>query len=304
MTQGKFDYADYLAIKKNLDDRSLNPDVWKAFSQWLIKRQQEKGILQILEIGAGIGTMIIRLLDSGLLKNCVYKAIEIQPEFRETARSHIQAWCHANACQIDTLSDTRWKISKAESCVEVQWFSADVLQVEQLHPPASFDLLVGHAFIDLLPVPAFLPQLLDRLVPQGICYFTINYAGETEILPLHELDDSVLAAYHQDMDRRFPDLDWTPSQTGRQLGAWLQQHGCRILAEGVSDWRLSPTADPNDDSHRFVANILDTIESALPTMAGVPPWLDNRRRQLQAGKLQFRAANRDVLALSDKQSLS
>ena len=55
----------YLAAKKSIDDRALNRYVWKALCQAL---PQTTGAApaNIVEIGAGIGTMLARIVDWGL----------------------------------------------------------------------------------------------------------------------------------------------------------------------------------------------------------------------------------------------
>ena len=58
-----YSFTRYLEAKKGIDDRSLNRHVWNALVQRLerSKSTPDKPI-QILEIGAGIGTMIERML--------------------------------------------------------------------------------------------------------------------------------------------------------------------------------------------------------------------------------------------------
>src|SRR5690606_29002410 len=128
------------------------------------------------------------------------------------------------------------------------------------------DLLVAHAVIDLLPVPACLPPLLSALRPDGAAWLSLNYAGETGFRPPHPGDGAIVEAYHADMDGRFPGLDWQPSRTGLLLGPWLAARGHRVIAEGASDWTLE-ARDP--DSALFIGNILDTIGMALAGRPGL-----------------------------------
>jgi hypothetical protein len=145
--------------------------------------------------------------------------------------------------------------------------------------------------VDLLPVPSCLPGILDLLRPDGAFYFSLNYAGDTRFYPPLKHDRRIYEAYNEDMDRRFPALDWQPSRTGILLRQWLAGQGHRIIAEGESDWRLQSA--PMLPANLFIANILDTIETALQGMAGLDPWLIARRQMLHAGQLRFRASNRD-----------
>ena len=140
-----------------------------------------------------------------------------------------------------------------------------------------------------------MPDLFSCLAPGGGWYFSLNYAGETLFRPPAPQDDDILTAYTADMDKRFPDLAWQPSQTGQRLGAWLVSQGHRLLAEGDSDWRLR--ARDGESTHLFIENILATIETALAGMPGLAEWLIIRRQQLAAAELMFRATNRDCFGL-------
>ena len=69
------DFIRYLAAKKGLDDRSLNRHVWDTLAQTLRDRP-ESAPLRVLEVGCGIGTMVERLLDRGLLTRAAYTGID------------------------------------------------------------------------------------------------------------------------------------------------------------------------------------------------------------------------------------
>jgi hypothetical protein len=54
------DYARYLAAKTTVDDRALNRHVLAELC-----RLMPAGAPQVLEVGAGLGTMVARLMDWG-----------------------------------------------------------------------------------------------------------------------------------------------------------------------------------------------------------------------------------------------
>ena len=54
------DYARYLAAKTTVDDRALNRHVLAE-----LRRLMPAGAPQVLEVGAGLGTMVARLMDWG-----------------------------------------------------------------------------------------------------------------------------------------------------------------------------------------------------------------------------------------------
>ena len=305
ITQGRltliresFDYVDYLDLKKAVDDRSLNMKVWQRMADWVLANRQTGKTLRVLEIGAGIGTMTERLLESGLLMDCDYTAVELEPGFSEAAKKRQHAFAQANAWRFESEHDHEWTLIGDNRKTHIRWVVGDAMQVHTQFAAGSFDLIIGHAVIDLLPVPLCMPDILSCLRADGAFYFSLNYAGETLFLPSLTEDDEILAAYNRDMDKRFPQLEWRPSQTGQILGPWLVNQGHHLLAEGDSDWKLM--ARPDEPTNLFIANIIDTIETALTGMPGLIDWLAVRRQQLLSSQLQFRATNRDCFGLKGR----
>ncbi len=58
-----YSFLRYLRAKKTVDDRALNAGVWAQLAAHLGARDD----VRILEAGAGIGTMIERLIERRLL---------------------------------------------------------------------------------------------------------------------------------------------------------------------------------------------------------------------------------------------
>ncbi|MGK2904818.1 MAG: class I SAM-dependent methyltransferase [Desulfuromonadales bacterium] len=292
MIDETFDYPEYLAIKQAIDDRSLNPSVWQALAASLTSQVGSHGFM-ILEIGAGTGSMIIRLLDAGLLGHCQYVAVELEPGFARVAENELSVWARAHGYRMEVFGLSRWTLEKDEKVIAIQWLAADILELASVFEPGYFDLLIGHAIIDLLPVPACMPGLLNLVKPGGGYYFSLNFAGVTSFSPVHPRDLEITEAYHRDMDSRFSDLKWRASQTGQLLGSWLKEQGHLVLAEGDSDWQLFSGPIPSAANNRFIGNILDTMAKALAGLEGLEEWLNLRRRQADSGNLLFFAANRD-----------
>ncbi len=63
MTPDDYSFTRYLAAKKSVDDRALNEHTWQALAGAL----PHKGV-QVLEIGAGIGTMVERIVKRRLVR--------------------------------------------------------------------------------------------------------------------------------------------------------------------------------------------------------------------------------------------
>lgn len=296
MTAAKFDYARYLSLKKSIDDASLNREVWAQLAAYFSDHQSSEP-LRILEIGGGIGTMIQRLLEADLLRNAAYTVIELEPRFENLAAQNLAQWCSDNGRRFSRHPHS-WHIDRENGHgVEIRWETGDVSEILPGMPAASFDLVLGHAVLDLLPVPLVLPKLLARLGSTGAFYFSLNYAGETRFEPSYPADDRIVRAYHHDMDWRFRELTWQASRTGLHLGEWLASNGCIVQAQGSSNWSLSPHDGTNPVTQYFMTHILDTIEQALMGLEGLADWLTVRREQLAAGDLGYFAANQDFFGL-------
>jgi SAM-dependent methyltransferase len=288
-----FDYPEYLSVKKSIDDTSLNRKVWDTMAGWLLSSQIDNETIEILEIGAGTATMIERLLDEKLLLNCRYTALEIEPGFRDYAQQRLQNWSNKNNYAFLIKEPDNWIISQGTCRVDIQWHTNDITKRKDCYPTGSFDLIIAHAVIDLLPVPDCMGDIIKLLRADGGYYFSLNFAGKTVFTPREEEDEDIITAYHRDMDKRFPGLDWQPSRTGIELGTWLRDQGHKIIAEGESNWQLSSLDVTDVHIQRFINNILETISKALAGLPGLDTWVTKRKEQLESGKLKFFVANKD-----------
>src|SRR5512133_2334821 len=80
----------YLAAKKGVDDRALNGHVLRCLETALADFGDRP--VEILEIGAGIGTMLERLAGRGLLKNVRYEAVDLAVEHIAEAVRRVPLW--------------------------------------------------------------------------------------------------------------------------------------------------------------------------------------------------------------------
>jgi hypothetical protein len=166
------------------------------------------------------------------------------------------------------------------------------------------DVLIAHAFLDLVDVPTVLPALLRLLVPGGVYWFTINFDGETTFQPDHPRDDEVLRAYHRSMDERIRyGRPAGESRAGRHLFGHLRAAGAAPLAAGSSDWvvHAGPDGTYPAGEAAFMDSILATIQDALTDRvepAVLTDWLATRRRQLADGELLYIAHQLDFAGRS------
>jgi SAM-dependent methyltransferase len=297
MTSG---YARYLAAKTSVDDRALNRHVLAE-----LRRLMPAGAPRVLEVGAGLGTMVARLMDWGMVGTGEYILLDADRPLLDDSRRWLRDWAAARGLRSDLLPD-----GLQVGDLQVHLEHAELgryLEAAHQAQRAPADVLIANAVLDLVDVPAILPGLLRLLVPGGVYWFTINYDGESIFAPSHPHDDQVLQAYHRDMDERVrygrPAGD---SRTGRRLFHNLRAAGAPALAAGSSDWVVSAGPDGNypDDEAYFLRSILSTIQDALRSRpdrvepADLADWLAMRGRQLAAGELVYIAHQLDFVGRS------
>jgi len=287
-----FDYARYLAAKTTVDDRALNRHVLAG-----LRRLVPAGAPRVLEVGAGLGTMVARLVDWGVIGAGEYVLLDADRQLLDRSRRWLCDWAAARGLRSDPLPD-----GLQVGDLRVRLVHAELGGYLEAAQPELADVLIANAVLDLVDVPAVLPGLLRLLVPGGVYWFTINYDGESIFVPGHPHDDQVMQAYHRDMDERVrygrPAGD---SRTGRRLFGYLRDAGAPALAAGSSDWVVSAGPDGNypDDEAYFVRCILNTIQNALRSRedrvdpADLADWLAVRGRQLAAGELVYLAHQLD-----------
>lgn len=289
----------YLQAKKSIDDRALNHHVLETLGQALPHATASEP-LQVLELGAGIGTMFERLVDRGLLTGpSTYLATDMDPGQLRVAEKYLSQWAKTcghslswlGAC--GQLTTTRASIS----------LTLKPVQAEELANRAAslgpFHLILAHAVLDLIDFSTVLPQLLSRLTPGGLAYFTCNFDGETVFLPECEGEEEMLRRYHQSMESRLTGA----SHTGRRLLYFLQRSGLEILDAGSSDWIIHPRGGGYTiDETFFLHAIIETVERELAKDTSNPSgltklatWSDLRHQQVETGELSFMARHLDIL---------
>jgi len=298
------DFIRYLAAKKGLDDRSLNRQVWDHLVRALRDRS-DSALLRVLEVGCGIGTMVERLLDRGLLTRAAYTGIDVEAEFIRAAAERLHGYAAARHAHLAVDSGGALLFSTPAQDVRVTLEAADLFDfLDREEGKSAWDLLVAHAFLDLIDLPAALPRLLSRLVPGGLFYFSLNFDGATTFEPVidPDLDRQIETLYHRTMDtRRCQGRPSGSSLTGRRLFGHLKEAGARVLAAGSSDWVVFPGPDGYlGDEAYFLHFIIDTIGRALgenPELdrGRFQAWIAARHRQIEARELLYVAHQLDVM---------
>jgi hypothetical protein len=290
-------YARYLAAKTTVDDRALNRHVLAE-----LRRLMPAGAPQVLEVGAGLGTMVARLMDWGAVGAGEYVLLDADRQLLDCSRRWLRDWAAGRGLRSDLLPD-----GLRVGDLRVRLVHAELGSYLETAHGGPADVLIANAVLDLVDVPAVLPGLLRLLVPGGVYWFTINYDGESIFAPGHPHDNQIMQAYHRDMDERIRHgRPAGESRTGRRLFHYLRDAGAPALAAGSSDWVVSAGPDgnyPGDEAY-FLRSILNTIQNALRDRhdrvepADLADWLAERSRQLAAGELVYIAHQLDFVGRS------
>jgi len=295
-------YIRYLSAKKTVDDRALNRQVLEAVTRALPKTSLEEP-LTILEIGAGIGTMIERLIEWGLLSHARYTALDSSREISLYAVQRLKHW--AAGLGIEAREhDNHLLLSGNGLHFTIEFVTMDLYKFMQ-HQAGNLQwmLVLANAFLDLVDLATSLPLILSHCHRDGLFYFTINYDGLTILEPEIDpaLDDLILSTYDRTMDQRIiAGKRSGDSRTGRHLITHLSALGARIFAAGSSDWVVFPEGEGySGDETFFLHYIVDTIQQAVRVNPELDPlrleeWTRKRHNQIERGKLIYIAHQIDV----------
>jgi hypothetical protein len=282
-------YRRYLAAKKSVDDRALNRQVLAELC-----RLMPAGEPRVLEIGAGLGTMVARLLEWQVISAGEYTLLDVDRWLLMDSRAWLGEWATARGLRTELLPD-----GLRLGDLRVRLVEAELGSYLEAGHGEQAEVLIAHAFLDLVDVPAVLPGLLRLLVPGGVYWFTVNFDGESIFQPDHPRDDEVMRAYHRSMDDRVRyGRSAGESRTGRHLFRHLHVAGAPPLSSGSSDWvvHARPDGTYRDGEAYFLDSILRTIQDALEdriAATDLADWMAVRRRQLASGELIYIAHQLD-----------
>ena len=299
-----YTFIRYLSAKKTVDDRSLNRGVWESLIRE-VSTIPHDGPLRILEIGAGIGTMIERAIDWGLANQTAYTALDSEAENIAEATVRLPSWARTRGYCVagETAGQIHMEGQGRDFWVKLE--AQDIFGfMENPSQRGQWDLLIANAFLDLIDIRLTLPDMLGLLRPGGLFYFTITFDGSTIFQPEidKELDATIERLYHETMDRRIirgrPSGD---SRTGRHFFAEARNAGAEIVASGSSDWVVfaGPRGYPADEAY-FLHFIVHTVGSALAGRPELNPkrfaaWIQERHAQVEQGRLVYIAHQLDFL---------
>jgi len=287
----------YLQSKQPIDDRALNRQVLGALERFLRGRTATP---RVLELGAGVGTMVSRLADWNVLGRAEYTLVDRDSESLAAARRHLESWGTVTQSSVDAIA-----VEKGDARLDVEFVRADLFEfLDAASRGEKYDLVFANAVLDLTDLEPTLPCIWRALAPGAAYWFTINFDGETIFLPEHPLDPGVVTLYHGTMTADAGGTRAGHPETGRRLLLAIPRSGASLLAAGSSDWVVFPirASYPGDEAY-FLHHILETVHGALVGNAGLDPaafqeWLRTRHAQVERGELVLIAHQLDVFGLA------
>ncbi|MCX8024564.1 MAG: class I SAM-dependent methyltransferase [Thermanaerothrix sp.] len=298
----QFNFQHYLTVKRSVDDRALNRHVWDSLVDYIARTPHRP--LKLLEVGAGIGTMIQRVWEWGLVENAIYTALDLDLASLRYAQRALENWAQRNQIPFEKQAGCL-HFQQGRRSLRVDFLTADAFAPGQ-SPLRSgiFDGVIVHAVMDLVNLEEGLSMLASYVRPGGWLYLTLNFDGLTQFLPPlnPNLDAQIITLYHQSMDeRRFHGLPTGGSATGRALLILGPALGLDLVAVGASDWVVSPRrGEYQSEEADFLRSILHFVEDSLSRQALISPsaladWLATRREQVSRCELVFIAHQLDFL---------
>jgi SAM-dependent methyltransferase len=296
-------FIEYLDVKKAIDDRSLNSSVWHALVATMPKATRDHP-WQVLELGAGIGSMIQRLIEWDFLHFACYIALDASPTFLSEASNRLGHWATHNGLGVQA-DKSGLSISDASHEIQIQFVAQEAQQwLSAKERFEQFDLVIAHAFLDLVHLETTLPLILKGLRNEGLFYFTLNFDGLTVFEPPLEesLDEQIICLYHRTMEERLAgNQPSAGAYSGRRLMRVLHQAGGDLLRAGASDWVIHAVQGkyPSGED-RFLRFLLQMVEESLSERSEIEAtkfryWLEQRHRQIDQGQLSLIVHQLDLL---------
>jgi hypothetical protein len=309
-------FRRYLLAKRTVDDRALDRRLVEMLGERLADRAAARdGPLRVLEVGAGVGTMVARLIDWEVLPpgESRYVAVDRDAETLAGLGPFLREWAAERDARTSVddggSGDDALVVETDARTVRVEPVAADAPAYAAAHAGDS-DALIGMALLDVLGLDRLDP-LLDALAPGGTYYFPITFDGGTRFRPTRPDDRAIERLYHRHMDEK-------PGGNSRAGGAALarlrEADGSTLLGVAGSDWIARPADGeagyPGDEAF-FLRHILDTVETAVGEViaggdetgsvsaADLDAWLENRRQQVDDGELVYLTHQLDLIGCVD-----
>lgn len=285
----------YLEAKRTVDNRSFSRRVRETLHELLPSEPE------IIDVGAGTGATVPRLLDSGIGGS--YRGIDSSERLTAYARAVRSRELRFRGYDVTTSPDGMFTVndtsnidtdtqSDAESTLTVAFETADALTA--VTNTNDIDLLMAQQFMDLVSIEDALDVFLDALRPGGLAYFPLTFDGTTVFQPDHPADNAVETAYHDAIDA-IPDRD---SHAGRHLLDALRDRPGTVRAVDAADAIVYPQGNTyQGDEQYYLQQLLAFVEETVTSdvVPEINEWITSRRQQISDGLLSYVGHRYDIL---------
>ncbi len=300
----------YLDAKYRIDSRSLHQATLRRFLARLTGRTRPV----LLDIGAGTGATVRRLLDFGFQHSFTYYGLDTDPDMTGSAAENLRALFADRGFVVGPPSASgegskQLTAKRAGISVQLELITGDIFDEETVARLSRLriDTVTANAFFDLVPLRPALSVVRRILGHRGMLYSTINYDGTTTILPPfgnESFESSLLEIYDRSMDDR--SRDGRPaggSRCGAKMFGALEAENFRVVGYGSSDWSIFPwEREYRDYEELFLQSIVRMIYEEARNHSGLngselESWYATRIEQIDEASLAFIVHQTDQLAV-------
>lgn len=294
-------FHDYLEAKFALDERSLSRDVETEFARWLSGKPR----LACLDLGTGTGASVQRLLNLATETDLHITAVDLDRTLLDIARERTTDLLRRRGSDV-SIEPAGIRARQNGREISVDFVCSDLEHFAPNRAPGSYDAVIAHAVMDLLPLRTMTERIARWLWPKGLFYSTINYDGETALFPAYadeEFENRILAIYDASMEeRRVWDENSGGARSGRRLHRILAETGFELIAYGSSDWNITPLRRTYRDRDAVCLTALldmirdEAVRSGQLARDSLDRWYRERSERLAAGELGLIIHQIDLLA--------
>lgn len=294
-----YSFRRYLEAKRTIDDRAFDR---RVLGKVKAEVANSAAPLRVLEVGAGIGTMIERVMMWESLPDRVeYTAVDIDRDIVAVARERLRRRTRRSTLAVPEAESTL-RVEREGRHLAIDLIARDAFEFIE-ETDKVWDLVIGQAFMDTTAVLSALRTLFEAVSADGLVYFPITFDGGTIFEPTidFEFDDRIERRYHRHEGALNEQDDIGDKYAGRHLLTAIPDLGGRVIAVGGSDWVVLPEEDgyPADEAY-FLHHIVEVIHDTLsddPTLDNVQfdNWIERRHQQIDEAQLVYIAHQLDVL---------
>jgi SAM-dependent methyltransferase len=297
-----FDFAAYLDAKYPLDSRSLNRDVLENLRQAIAAKPH----LRCLDFGTGTGAMAKRLVEMDLSASLEIIGLDTDAGLLDIAEERMARRLTELGFETSYSGHGIFARRKTRT-VHCHFERASALDWNPDRDGGNFDLITAHAFMDLVPLEPLVEKGLNLLIPAGIFYTTLNYDGETALIPVYAdepIERKILDHYDLSMEiRRNDGMATGGAHSGRRLAGAFTAAGFELLSYGSSDWNITPVSGVYRDHDAWCLRALlsmihgEASASRRFDSDSLEDWYSDRLRAADARSLGMIVHQLDILAL-------